>query len=154
VIRTIRLSLLWMGVAASTMLAAQQSAISAALMQGEKPLRVLDKGDQSNMDAGRQAVLRFDAEWQALWRLHAPDRPQPSVDFGREMVAAVFLGTRPTAGFSVEILDWREEAGALVVRYRETRPAKGLLTAQIITSAYAIVALPRREGAVRFERAD
>jgi hypothetical protein len=129
-------------------------AISAAIIQGEQPLRILDKGEQSNMDDGRQAVVRSPDEWQALWRLHAPDRPQPVVDFSREMVAAVFLGTRPTAGFSVEILDWREEAGALVVRYRETRPAKGLLTAQVITSAYAIVALPRRDGAVRFERAD
>jgi hypothetical protein len=129
-------------------------AVSAAIMQGEKPLRILDKGEQSNMDDSRQAVVRSPDEWQALWRLHAPDRPQPAVDFSREMVAAVFLGTRPTAGFSIEILDWREESGALVVRYRETRPAKGLLTAQVITSAYAIVALPRRDGAVRFERAD
>jgi hypothetical protein len=129
-------------------------AVSAAIMQGEKPLRILDKGEQSNMDDSRQAVVRSPEEWQALWRLHAPDRPQPAVDFSREMVAAVFLGTRPTAGFSIEILDWREESGALVVRYRETRPAKGLLTAQVITSAYAIVALPRRDGAVRFERAD
>lgn len=123
-----------------------------AMLQSAAPLRVLDKGDQSNMDEGRQTVARTPAELNALWRLHAPDRPQPKVDFTREMVAGVFLGTRPTAGFAIDIVDTREDAGALVVRYRETRPARGLLTAQVITSAYAIVALPRREGTIRFEK--
>jgi hypothetical protein len=124
----------------------------SALLQADAYPRVLDKGDQSNMDDGREAVARTAAEWNALWRLHAPDRPQPKVDFGRELVAAVFLGSRPTAGFAIDIVGTKEDAGALVVQYRETRPAKGLLSAQVITSAYAIVALPRRDGAVRFEK--
>jgi hypothetical protein len=129
-------------------------ALSASMAQGDKPLRILDKGDQSNMDDGRQAVARSAAEFEALWRLHAPDRPLPKVNFASEMVAAVFVGSRPTAGFAVEIVGTREEAGALVVRYRETRPARGLLAAQVITSAYVIVALPRRDGAVKFEKVE
>jgi hypothetical protein len=126
----------------------------AAALQGNASLRVLDRGDQSNMDDGRQTVARTAAELSAMWRLHAPERPQPKVDFAREMVVAVFLGTRPTAGFAIDIVGTKEDAGALVVQYRETRPAKGLLTAQVLTSAYAIVALPRHEGAVKFERVD
>lgn len=123
-----------------------------AMLQSPQPFRVLEKGDQSNMDDGRQLVARTPAEWNTLWRQHAPDRPQPKVDFGREMVGAVFLGTRPTAGFAIDIVSTKEEAGALVVQYRETRPARGLITAQVLTSAYAIVALPRREGTVKFEK--
>lgn len=123
-----------------------------AVLQGDAPLRVLDQGDQSSIDEARQSVARSPAELDALWRLHAPSRPQPKVDFAREMVAAVFLGMRPTAGFAIEIVGTREEAGALVVQYRERQPARGSFTAQVLTFAYAIVALPRREGAVRFEQ--
>jgi hypothetical protein len=126
----------------------------SALLQADAYPRVLDKGDQSNMDDGRQTVARTVAEWNALWRLHAPDRPQPKVDFEREMVAAVFMGSRPTAGFAINIVGTKEDAGALVVQYRETQPARGLLSAQVITSAYAIVALPRRDGAVRFAKVE
>jgi hypothetical protein len=126
----------------------------AVALQTSPSLRVLDKGDQSNMDDARQAVARTASEWNALWRLHAPDRPQPKVDLSREMVVGVFMGTRPTAGFAIEIVGTREEGGALVVQYREARPARGLITAQVITSAYHIVALPSRAGEIRFERLD
>ena len=127
---------------------------AAIVLQAASPPRILDRGDQSSVDDERQAVARTAAEWNALWRIHAADRPQPKVDLTREMVVGVFLGSRPTAGFAVDIVGTREEADALVVRYRETRPARGLLTAQVITSAYAIVALPRRDGAVKFEKVE
>ena len=126
--------------------------IASALLQGDAPLRLLDKGDQSNVDDRRQVVARTAPEWTTLWRQHSPDRPRPTVDFAREMVAGVFLGSRPSAGFAVDIVSARDEHGALVVRYRETIPPPGTITAQVITSAYCIVALPRRDGDVRFER--
>ena len=69
------------------------------------------------------------------------------------MVAGVFLGSRPSAGFAIDVVSARDEHGNLVVRYRETHPPPGAVTAQVITSAYCIVALPRRDGDVRFERA-
>lgn len=130
-----------------------QGAQGAQGGQGGSSLRVLDKGDQSNMDDARQAVARTAVEWNTLWRQHAPDRPQPKVDLTREMVVGVFMGSRPTAGFAVEIVGTRGEGGGLVVQYRETRPARGLVTAQVITSAYHIVAVPSRPGDVKFERA-
>lgn len=122
--------------------------------QGAAAMRLLDKGLHSNADDGRQAVARTPAEWSALWRQHAPDRPEPPVDFAREMAVGVFLGSRPTGGFDVEIVGSAAKDGALVVQYRETRPAADAITAQIITSPYHLVALPRVTGDVRFERVD
>lgn len=115
-------------------------------------MRLLDKGVHSNMDDARQAVARTPGEWDALWRQHSPDRPQPKIDFAREMAAGVFLGSRPTAGFDVEIVGSAAMDGTLVVQYREVRPAGDAITAQIITSPYHLVALPRFTGDVRFER--
>ena len=93
----------------------------ALALQGSAPLRVLDKGDQSNVDDAMQVTARTTAEWNTLWRQHSPDRDQPRVDFAREMVVGVFLGSRPTAGFGVEIVSALVEQGVLVVRFRETR---------------------------------
>jgi protease stability complex PrcB-like protein len=53
----------------------------------------------------------------------------------------------------VEITGASEQNGVLVVQYRETRPAGDAITAQVITSPFAIVALPKFAGDVRFERA-
>jgi hypothetical protein len=120
-------------------------------LQGVSPLRVLEKGDQSNVDEPRQVAVRTAAEWKTLWRQHSPDRDQPRVDFGRDMVVGVFLGSRTTAGFSVEIVTALVEQGILVVRFRETRPQSDRIVAQVITSPYHLVAVPRHSGDVRFE---
>ena len=121
-------------------------------LQGVSPLRVLEKGDQSNVDEARQVAVRTAAEWKTLWRQHSPDRDQPRVDFGRDMVVGVFLGSRTTAGFSVEIVSALVEQGALVVRFRETRPQSDGIVAQVITSPYHLVAIPRHSGEVKFEK--
>lgn len=128
----------------------------AAILQAAAPrsFRDLDKGDQSFVDDGRQVVARTAAEWNTLWRQHSPDRPQPQVDLAQDMVVGVFLGSRPTAGFALEIVGVEAAAGELVVRYRERRPGQGAITAQVITSPYHLVAVARQAGAVRFQRVE
>jgi hypothetical protein len=124
----------------------------AMAMQTGTPLRTIARGDQSNIDSPRQVVVRTPAEWAALWRQHAPDRPQPAVDFSRDMVVAVFMGSRNTAGYFVEILSVQSEGGNTVVRYRQHEPPADAITAQVITMPFHIVAVPKASGEVRFER--
>jgi hypothetical protein len=127
----------------------------AAAPAGAQGSRTIEKGDQSNIDQPRQVVVRNDAEWRKLWQQHAPDRPLPAVDFSKESVVAIFMGSRPTAGYSVTILSTTEGGGALIVRYRETRPAPGAITAQILTFPYHIVAIPKSTAPnVKFEKTE
>lgn len=123
----------------------------AAVLQGAVPIRTLDKGMVSQLDDARQATAATTGEWAALWSRHAGERARPTVDFSREMVAAAFLGRRETAGFSIEIVGAREEGNALVVQYREAGPPTGALTAQVLTSPYHIVAVPKH-ASVRWEK--
>src|SRR5256885_9564178 len=124
--------------------------IIAAWLQAPAPgLATIDRGDMSAIETPREAVVRTEAEWTALWKLHAPERPAPAVDFTNNLVAGVFLGTRPTAGFSVEIVGARDEGGTLVVRYVETRPGRDAITAQVLTAPFDIVVLPAPPRAVR-----
>jgi len=115
--------------------------------------RTIVKGDQSNVDDAKQVVVRTEAEWAQLWRQHAGDRPRPPIDFTRESVVAVFMGSRPNAGFSTAIVSATEGGGALMVRYSETKPARGAVAAQVLTSPYHIVAIPKATAAdVKFEK--
>jgi hypothetical protein len=126
--------------------------LAAALLQTTPPMRTLERGDQSFIDNERQAVARTAAEWTALWRQHAPDRAAPAVDFTKEMVVGVFLGSRNTAGYGVDIVGTEIRQGAVVVRYRQRAPAADAITAQIITMPYHLVAIAKAAGEVKFER--
>lgn len=115
------------------------------------PFRVVDKGPRSGIQTARQVVIRTAAEWADLWRVHAANRERPTIDFDREMVVGVFLGTRPTAGYGVEITGIEEQDGVRVVRYRETIPPRDAITAQVLTSPFVLVTIPKAAGDVRFE---
>jgi hypothetical protein len=63
------------------------------------------------------------------------------------------MGSRPTGGFSVEIVSVAERDGGLSIGYRETAPGPGAVAAQVLTSPYHIVAVPKHTGDVRFAKA-
>ena len=126
-----------------------------ALMMLQAPdLVTVEKGNQSNVDEGRKVTVRTEAEWTRLWQQHNPDRTRPAVDFSKQMVVGVFMGSRSTAGFAIEIVSAAAVNGGLTVRYRETVPRRGAITAQVITSPYHLVAVPKVAGAVTFEKVE
>jgi len=127
-------------------------ALMAMLQAVVPPARSIDQGTNSGVSDARQVAVSNREAWAALWREHAPTRPQPEVDFAREMVVGVFMGTRPTSGFAVQIVGSREEDGHTVVQYRETAPARGDITAQVLISPFHLVAIPKQAGAVTFEK--
>ena len=90
----------------------------AAAETPDQPGRLVERGGQSRIDQPRQVTARTDAEWTALWREHSPGRPAPAVDFSREMVLGVFLGSRPTPGYGVEIAGTRQQGGELPRAFR------------------------------------
>ena len=120
----------------------RKAALDAMILEAPNT-RTIEKGDQSNIDAARQVLVRTDAEWTMLWRQHNPDRPRPAVDFSKEMVVGVFMGSRPNAGFSTTITSATVGNGALIVRYKDIAPGAGRVSAQILTFPYHLVAIPK-----------
>lgn len=115
-------------------------------------MQTLNADMMSGVDRAEQVVARTPAEWEALWGRHAPGRRAPSVDFSTDMVVAVFLGSRPSGGFQVEITGVRPDGDALVVQWAERRPGPGQVAAQVMTAPSHIVAIPRHAGDVKFEK--
>ena len=108
------------------------------------------KGDASGQQLAKQVTVRTAAEWKALWKDHAPEQKMPTVDFTKDMVVGIFLGTKPSAGHDVEIVGVRPEGKDLVVEYVQKQPPPGTMTAQILTEPFHLVAVPKHAGAVRF----
>ena len=108
----------------------------------------------SQVDMPKQAVARTAEEWAALWKLHNGDRPAPKVDLAARTVVAVFLGSRMSAGFAAEIAGTRQQGSVLIVEWRERKPERGMVSAQVITSPAHIATIPKFAGEIRFEQVD
>ncbi len=117
-------------------------------------MTTINNDAMSGIDRAQQAVARSAGEWQTLWQRHAPGRPLPAVDFTRQMVIGVFLGTRPTGGYEAVIAGVRVEGDALIVRWTERRPPPDQVAIQVLTAPAHLVSVPRHEGPVRFEQAE
>lgn len=114
---------------------------------------LIARDSMSGIDRPRQAVARNTDEWSALWRQHASAKPLPKVDFSTRTVVAVFLGSRPSAGYGVEVTRTRRTGKTLVVEWREVPPGRDSLVAQVITSPAILVSIPRFDGEILFEKA-
>jgi hypothetical protein len=69
------------------------------------------------------------------------------------MVVAVFLGSRPSSGYEVQITNVSRDGDALLVTWTERRPGRDQMAAQVMTAPAHLVVVPRFEGAVRFAKA-
>jgi hypothetical protein len=125
------------------------------LLQISVPIVTVVRGATSQIMEPRQVVVRTAAEWQSLWREHS-EQPLPAgetVDFTRFMIAGLFAGSRPTAGYSVEITSVTARDGEIILDYVERQPPSDAITAQVITSPFHIVRIPISPGRVVFRRA-
>ena len=107
-------------------------------------------GDQSR---GRQATLVIEdaKSWSQLCRELSLD-PVPAVDFTRQEVVAVFAGTRPGGGGSVEIVAVETASSAVLVAYRRQGPAAGGPPPRGPSSPYVLRAIDRAGLPVRFKK--
>ena len=125
-------------------------AITVAVMSAQPSFTNVAKGDVSGQQETRQVTVRTAAEWQTLWKSHSPTEKLPAVDFSKQMVVGIFLGSKPSAGHEVEIVGVRTEGKDLVVEYVQKQPGRGTMAAQILTEPFHLVAVAKHPGPVRF----
>lgn len=127
-------------------------ALAMAAQAVSPPPVTIAKAAISAIDEPRQVVARSAAEWAALWKQHSPGGDLPAVDLSTRTVVAVFLGSRPSAGFAAEIVGTQQKGSTLVIQWREQRPDPGAMTAQMMSSPAHIVSIPRFAGEITFEK--
>lgn len=127
--------------------------VTAIQAGAPSPVQIVSREIMSMVEEPMQVVARTAPEWASLWRRHAGGKPLPAVELGSRTVIAVFLGTRGSAGYSVEITTLREANGALIVEWQERRPEPGDVAAQVLTSPAIIATIPKFSGEIKFEQA-
>jgi hypothetical protein len=100
--------------------------------------------------ADMRVTARSPRDWDILWQLIGRAAPGPLPEGA--MAVAVFLGTRPTAGYSVEIIEAVEGPDQVTVRWRERTPAPGSLGAQVVTAPWAVRLVPATDRPVGYLR--
>ncbi len=129
------------------------SVLAISILGAQTPqasLTSIAKGSMSGQQTAKQVTVRTDAEWKALWKDHEPTAKMPSVDFAKNMVVGIFLGSKPSDGHDVEIVGVRTQDAELIVEYVQKQPARGTMAAQILTEPYHLVVVPKHAGPVRF----
>jgi hypothetical protein len=128
-------------------------AIVTAVSVQSSGIEQIVSDNHSMVEELRTAVAWKPGEWALLWRSHAGLlKPAPAVDLTKRTVVAVFLGSRPTAGYTVEIVGTRQEGKTLIVEWREGRPKERMLLAQVLTSPAVIVSIPKFDGDIGFKK--
>ena len=120
----------------------------------EPELRTLARGQNSGVTKASEVVVRTAEEWQKLWAQHgAPQRPSPPlprVDFGREMVVAVFMGEQRTGGYGIQVTGLRVGDRAITVEVKRSQPPPDAIVTQALTQPFHLVAIKKSDLPVKF----
>jgi hypothetical protein len=78
--------------------------------------------------------------WELVWQLVGEQPPGPLPDGA--MAVSVFLGSRPTGGYGVDIVGMRYREDQVLVFYRIIEPPEGAAATQALTAPYTVRLAP------------
>jgi len=109
------------------------------------------QGDFSGGNEGSRTISDAVA-WRQLWGTLSAGTAVPDIDFSRQEVVAIFLGQRPSGGYSVEIVNVAADETSVTVRWRERTPTAGIPPSDGTTTPYALRVIAKSDLPVRFEK--
>jgi PrcB C-terminal len=117
-------------------------------------------GPMSGVTAASEQIISSESEWKELWtsdlNRQFPNKTIPFVNFEQNDVVAIFLGSKPSGGYSVQITRIVETAWngkpAQLVRYREQAPTSQAFTTSVITTPFLLKVLPKFNGRTYFRK--
>ena len=111
------------------------------------PIRSIARGGFSGIQEPKQEVITDRKIWEQFWSKHSrlmkPATALPEVDFTKEMVIAVTMGTKRTGGYAVEVVSVEAIDKKLKITVKQSSPPPGAMTIQALTAPFHFVAVPR-----------
>lgn len=108
----------------------------------------------SGIRDSQRVVIRDARVWQRYWTdIHRPFIPPPAppdVDFTREIVLLVAMGTRPSGGFVIRIDSATVDTFGLRVQVTQIVPGKGCAVPAVVTQPVDMVRVPATDLPVAF----
>ncbi|TFW27313.1 protease complex subunit PrcB family protein [Massilia horti] len=117
---------------------------------GEVSFTNIDQTAHSGVTEPRAEVIKDIDSWTKLWAEHAgADAPVPMVNFSKQMVLGIFLGTQPNGCYSISIEHLYKSGNALSVIPYITMPGPDKVCTMLITTPAQLIALDRSDGEVK-----
>ncbi len=118
------------------------------------PFATLAKGTSGGPSEPSDMIVRDAAVLESLWVTISPEpekaAPLPAVDFGVDMVIAVFAGQKPSSGYAIEVKSIQDVGESIHVQVVDTKPPPEVATMTVITHPYHVVKLPKLDKPVKF----
>ena len=120
------------------------------------PFSVILQGEHSNVDKQKNIIITNNEELSSFYSkinmTRTPDFPVPKVNFKKNIVLGLFMGTKTTGGYSIEIDKIESYKNEIIVFYKEKSP-KGMAT-MVITQPCLIVSIPKKDLPIRFKKVE
>lgn len=147
-----------LGIAACIILSARNTfALPGMRVETEVNIRIEKewKGRHCSYTKATTLAIYSEDQWKEVWgkvyALRLPRPELPKIDFEKEMVVAVFMGERPSGGYSIEIINIVRTEEEIVVAVKEKEPPADSLRTMALTQPYHIVAVKRYFLPVKFQ---
>ncbi len=103
-------------------------------------------GQYSHQKTFKELIITDNFAWKRLWNRLFSERSIPDIDFKSYVVVCVFLGVRPTGGYSVEFEKPYLKDNKMIIPYKEHKP-EGIVT-QALTQPFRIKVVERKDNKV------
>ncbi len=139
-----------------------QQGIPTNITAFEPPVRellwdVLASGNQAVTGESPQFVIAANQSqllnlWNQAYGNRLTPPPLPDIDFRRETVVAMFMGTKPTGGYGLDVRGVSLDGSELYVDISTIVPKPGAITTQALTSPWVMLRIPRANVSVAWFR--
>jgi hypothetical protein len=125
----------------------------SSVYAGSVPFATLARGTNLTTADRSSVVLTDSASFRSFWGQAGGGKPQPSVDFAKEMVVLGVVGERDEAGDSVEVRRIVQVNQGSLIEVWERIPGDYCSPVARTHVPYHLVVSPRTEGPLRFAEA-
>jgi hypothetical protein len=103
-------------------------------------------GMESQVNTKQMMVIQSEGEYADLREKLGNSNAQtfPSVDFSKSTVIAVFAGQKPNGGYDARVTDVLKNENNITVYATFSEPGPSCVNAQVITSPYHIISIPKQ----------
>jgi hypothetical protein len=123
--------------------------------KSEIALNEISKGLYSGVEEKRQMVVNdsesFRKLWEEVFSIYHPMADLPVIDFEKNTLIAVFMGTTSTGGYSVEVIHITESSKEIFVKLKYSSPAPDDFVTMALSQPYHMVIIPKTAKEVVFE---
>ena len=120
---------------------------------------ILSSGNQCGVEVAKKVLVKTQAEFDILWKECFQNMPvgneKPNIDFSKDWVVGVFLGTINKGGHNIAIEDLKETENGLKASLTHTKPGSNCLTTMSLEFPYVIVRVKQfRPDTIEYDIAD